>query len=238
MECSVCGQIGHNRRYKNCIYNVIYSRLEIMDSFTHTYAYYSKAFEYLLIHYPNIFCVAESNLVWNGRFLENTEFIDTNCKYNYIVIKLSLNNVHANYLLIDKKSNCLSRYEPHGGFFSDKKLDKWLAGYALQLGLTYIPAEKYCPKFGIQFVSFDKRGMCQTAVLYSILRKLDPVNAKFKVGSMDSRLANLELRRVASIFLTHIYYKLPKELRTSYLLYNDLSVFAKQAIQGNLNKIF
>lgn len=236
MECGACGQIGHNRRNRNCIYNVIYNNIEMLDTFTHTYAYYSKAFEYLLIHYPNIFCVSKFDLVWNDRFLENTEFINTECKYNYIVIKLSLNRVHANYLVIDKKSKNISRYEPHGGFFADKKLDKWLAGYALYLGLTYTPAENYCPKFGIQFVSFDKRGMCQTAVLYSILTKLDPINTKFKEGSMDSRLANLELRRLASMFLTYIYYKLPKELRTSYLFYNGLSVFAKRAIQDNLNR--
>lgn len=237
--CTICDQPGHNKNNQLCIFNIIYKNIQNLDSFTHSYHYYSNSFEYLLKRYPNVFCVMGLSLIWTGNELQNIEYllpyINSNiCKFEYLVVKLSIKSVHANYLLINLRSKKMYRYEPHGTINYDKGLEALLPYIGSIIGVDYKPLEDYCPLFGMQTVSFDSRGMCQTAVLYDILSKLDPKKTKYKNGILDVKVASEELRRVASIFLTNIYYKLPKDLRTPFLYYNSISPFARQTILSNL----
>jgi uncharacterized membrane protein YqaE (UPF0057 family) len=183
-------------------------------------------------------------ILWSEGELKNTEYlydyIETKkCKLNFLIVKLSIEGIHANYLLIDFKAKKIYRYEPHGIARINRALDINLTLLGLLTGMVYIPAEVSCPYLGIQTISFDKRGMCQTAVLYDILRFLDPKKTKHKRGVLNIKLASEELRRVASLFLTDIYYKLPENLRAPFLDYNNnITPYYKQTILSNLKVNF
>lgn len=239
IHCTNCNQPGHNKNNNKCIFNIIYGNIEKLDSFTHSYHYYSKSLDYLLHRYPKRFCVMGMQILWSEGELKNTEYlydyIETKkCKLNFLIVKLSIEGIHANYLLFDFKAKIIYRYEPHGIARVNRALDNNLTLLGLLTGMVYIPAEVSCPYIGIQSVSFDNRGMCQTAVLYDILRFLDPKKTKHKRGMLNIKLAREELKRVASLFLTDIYYKLPENLRVYFLDYNNITSHYKQTILSSL----
>lgn len=119
----------------------------------------------------------------------------------FVLVLLTLENLneeelHANFLIFDKKLRTLERFEPHGGqslsIFMPAKLDAALRKVATKLKFTYISPKRYCEKLGLQaeqeyevysiksaaegvFAHSQTSGYCQAwSFLWAILRITNP----------------------------------------------------------------
>lgn len=238
--CSSCKKEGHNKNNSLCITNVIMEKFDNMYLFTQTYYYYSLSLQYLLDRYKNKFCYLEWEQVrWINKKLVGFENLISiySCNLPYVYVKLNIREgkeSHANYLLFETKTRILTRYEPHGISYLNNELDEALSFYSKLYNYVYVNPLFSCPYIGMQTVADDKIGMCQTVVLYSLIKILDPSykgwTPKVLLTKNDKILAQKEIRKIASFFLTNIYFILPEDLRPGFLLFNNTSEFIKSSI--------
>lgn len=110
-------------------------------------------------------------LFFSDNFVNNFKKCIENTKIRFIIIPLGIQieqGDHANYLIFDKKTYELERFEPYGsespyGFnYSPKLLDNILSYKFIEIdpSIKYISPDKFLPKIGFQYfdISEEKTG--------------------------------------------------------------------------------
>lgn len=231
MKCGRCGKNNHIATNQDCVYNIIKKNIPNLIKFSQTPAYYISSLDYISNNYMGIFCVSNW-LVWDGNKevfrakLEHAFFSRHLCILPYVFHNLNIKmdgSSHANYLIFEKNSGNFSRYEPYGGINKDIDLDIILTRFAIKWGVTYTAPENHCPILGIQTMSEDTIGLCQTAVLYNLLSKLNPEKYNYNISTLSIGRAKKALYDLLEELLVHIYENLNTNDRVLFLQYRNLS---------------
>jgi hypothetical protein len=205
-----------------------------MYVFTQSPIYYETSLRIIMGEYKKKFCVPIVTIIWEDRkkSLSNFEFIKEdllNCNFDFVYYRLSINKNHANYLLFSKKDRIVIRYEPHGILNFNIPLDTELAYLASSLKYTYVSPDAECPYVGVQANSREMFGLCQTAVLYSLLTRLDPVKYNYKpVQYQTPEASRRRLDNTAIMFLTTI---------GAYFDFNNASPVIRQMVIDKLKEL-
>ncbi len=138
-------------------------------------------------------------LLWTENKIQVTSDFDNNfliCirnnKIRFVIIPLGIElNIgsHANYLIYDKQSNEIERFEPHGshapyGFnYNATMLDDTIEGYLKKLkhDISYIRPQNFIPKIGFQLLDIyesknkkigDPNGFCAVWAIWYVDMRL------------------------------------------------------------------
>lgn len=142
-----------------------------------------------------------------------------------LILKINVDNNHANIVVIDIEKKTVERFEPHGSSFyfnKDSYKKNNIVNYLFvneilpNLGLRkyeYIPPENISPKLGIQAKADAFCGMCVTiSMMYLHLRLLNPdidqkKLVKYLLKKDKNKLKNIILRYAKHIEKTLKKYK-------------------------------
>lgn len=242
MRCGKCGKNNHIATNQDCPYNIIRKNLPNLIKFSHTPAYYESSLNYISNNYMGKFCISNW-MRWDGNKkdfkdqLENAFHSRGLCKLPYVFHNLNIiknKTSHANYLLFEQISGNFTRYEPHGSLNKDIDLDIILTGFAIENWVTYTAPENHCPIVGIQAMSSDTIGLCQTAVLYNLLSKFDPKKYNYNISTLSQGRAKNALYNLLEELLVHIYEKLHESDKVWFLRYNHLDSLQKIVLEDTI----
>lgn len=242
MRCGKCGKNNHIATNQDCPYNIIRKNLPNLIKFSHTPAYLEASLNYISNNYMGIFCISKW-LVWDGNKkdfkdqLENAFFSRFLCILPYVFHNLNIaknGTSHANYLIFEQISGNFTRYEPHGSLDKDVDLDEILTKFAIKRRVTYTAPENHCPIVGIQTMSGDTSGLCQTAVLYNLLSKLNPKKYNYNISTLSQGSAKNALYNLLEELLVHIYEKLHESDKSWFLRYNHLDSLQKIVLEDTI----
>jgi len=244
MVCGNCGLDGHNNRNLNCPSKLVRKNLTGMAKFTQTQFYYIISLRYITTLYPAKVCLSLGQVVWdaNNRHISGlTElFINKDvCTFKYMFSNLNIridNTSHANFLLLDIRNRTMIRYEPHGSSSRNDLLDNVLYNFCVYNQYLYVPPVIYCPNFGIQTMSQENIGLCQTSVLYALLSMLNPNKYDYSKATSSKINARKSLGNLMITLLTHIYTILPNNFKSLFLNYDNLSESDKNNVNRYLFK--
>lgn len=243
MVCSRCGETGHNKSSINCPRNILINNLPNLYSFTQGYVYYMSSLNYITKIYPEILCISGFEIRWTGNFnilktdIEKALKISKNCPYPFIFYNLRVTYQgisHANSIIINTKDGRFTRYEPHGSNESWGDLDLNLIEISILNNVKYDPPLKNCLYFGIQTMMGDSIGFCQTAVLYNLLSRIDVNKYNYINTVISPKRSRDAIFSLMVDLLLNIYQKLPKNLKTVFLGYNNLNVFQKNTLNETI----
>lgn len=238
MICSNCGEQGHNKLNKNCPRNLINQNLSNLYGFSQGPLYYLSSLNYITKIYPEVLCISLSDIRWTGSFkilkddLSKALSQRKQCPYDFIFYNLRVTRQgisHANSILINTKNGNFSRYEPHGFSESWGNLDVNLSKVAQINNVIYEPPAVSCLFYGIQTSMNDNIGLCQTAVLYNLLSKLDK-KYDYRDTILSTKKSKSAIFSLMTDLLLNIYNKLPNELKSVFLGYSTLNIFQKETI--------
>jgi hypothetical protein len=242
MKCGRCGKNNHIATNQDCVYNIIKKNIPNLIKFSQTPTYYTSSLDYINNNYSGTFCVSNL-LVWQENYdafrseLEHAFFSRHLCILPYVFHNLNIikdGSSHANYLIFEKNSGNFSRYEPYGSVNKDIDLDIILTEFAIKWRVTYTAPENHCPIIGIQTMYDDNIGLCQTAVLYNLLSKLNPIKYNYNISTLSKGRAKKALYDLLEELLVHIYENLNTNDRVLFLQYGNLNDSQKTILNNKI----
>lgn len=100
--------------------------------------------------------MSSNKLIYYQEYIDDFKLCLKNKNINFIISPLRILNPniggHANYLIFNKKTNEVERFEPYGSYFDNNNLDLNLKEFYFNIDskIKYLSPNEFCPNIGIQ----------------------------------------------------------------------------------------